>query len=103
MDLTLDLNALIGLPGAFAVIPILVGDVKQFCQGIPLGTLITDKSGSPWPLVRDAASIGWVFALWDGGQLPYGTDLRWTSVLLIGLVLGAGIGKGVDFFRSRSQ
>lgn len=101
MGVTMDLNALIGLPGALLVIPTLVDDIKQFCQGIPIGTPV--GGGSPWPLIRDGASVGWAFALWDGGQLPFATDLRWTSVLLIGLVLGAGIGKGVDFFRAKTS
>lgn len=101
MEATLDLNTLIGIPGAFAVIPILVEDLRRFCQGIPIGTPITTDSGSPWPLVRDVVAVGWTFALWDGEMLPYGADLRWTSVLLVGLVLGAGIGKGVDYFRAR--
>ena len=104
MEIT-DLNAVIGLVGAPALIILLVDHLKQFCRGIPIGP--SRDGASPWPLAVDVTGVGWAFALWHAGILgetieTHGVELRWTSVLLIGLALGVASAKLWDAWQGRT-
>lgn len=104
-----DLNIVIGLAGAPVLIWILTGHIKQFSYGIPIGTRPPDANTacSPWPLVVDLISIAWAFALWDAGLLDevVGDDveLRWTSVVLLGIALGVATSRLYSKFDPRAQ
>lgn len=97
VELALDLNTVIGLAAMPFIIPLLVSDLRGFCEGIPLGPVGT---GSPWPLVRDVLAVGWSFGLWSSGLLPW--DVTWPAVVLLGLAVGVSIGAGRDFLVRRS-
>ncbi|MCK9485321.1 MAG: hypothetical protein M0R73_01265 [Dehalococcoidia bacterium] len=88
-----DWQAFIGIAAVPSVLPLLVEHVKAAVRAAR-----GHSQGTPWPLVTDAAAVGWVFALWDAGLLSEAT-LRPTTVLLLGLAAGAAAGLGYDGWR----
>lgn len=92
----MQLQAMIGLAAAIVLLPILVEHIKAAVKwAITRGRAL---SSSPWQLVTDALAVLWSLALWDSGLLVFEeiAELRLTTVVLIGLALGAAASGGYD-------
>ena len=102
MELSLDLQAIIGLGGGPLAVIALTDHVKRFFAAMPW---TEDRSnGAAWPLVSDALGVAWALALWQGGVLEQsfpGIVLTAPVVVLVGLtVFGLGSSVLVDAKRA---
>lgn len=85
----MDIDTLIGLAAAPALIPMLVGATKPLVRLISPRVCDDNIENGPWQLLAALYGALWLVALVQSGHAPEDIDNTWTAVL-VGIALGLG-------------